>query len=337
MIEENVRGLVARKKLAQDKADKSLSMLKGVLDYSEFRDVDLVIEAVIEKLSRSHRGGTFFQSCACYASPRDHSNRKTSAQVILDLMTVGKIIKKVPVVVGNCTGFAVSRTFFPYSQGAHILANLGVDVFRIDRLISSFGLPMGPFQLQDLVGYGVAIAVGKEFAAAFPDRTFQSPLVELMIKSGRNGKNNGKGYYIYEKGSKPKPDPSVLPIIEESRRLTNIMPGGKPISVTDQEIVEMILFPVVNEACRVMDEGVVVRASDLDVAHVLGTSFPSYRGGIVFWADTVGPNHIYSSLKKWSELYGDFYQPSKFLEERATKGIPLSAPASTSSASRSRL
>ncbi|MFS7991047.1 putative isomerase, 3-hydroxyacyl-CoA dehydrogenase, Enoyl-CoA hydratase [Helianthus anomalus] len=262
---------------------------------------------------------------------------KTSAQVILDLMTVGKIIKKAPVVVGNCTGFAVNRAFFPYTQGAHILLHLGVDLFRIDRLISSFGLPMGPFQLQDLAGYGVAVAVGKIFANAFPDRTFRSPIVDLLIKSGRNGKNNGKGYYLYEKGSKPKPDPQVYPIIEEARKQANIMPGGKPITITDQEIVEMILFPVVNEACRVLEEGVVVRASDLDVASVLGMSFPSYRGGIVFWGDLVGPKHIYASLEKWSEKYSNFYKPSRFLEERAKNGVPLSAPLSTSTSSRARL
>lgn len=375
MVEANVRALVTRKKLAQDKADKAISTLKGVLDYSEFRDVDMVIEAVIEKVPLKQKifseiekacpphcilatntstidlnvvgektssqdriiGAHFFSPAHVMPLLEIVRTEKTSAQTIVDLMTVGKIIKKVPVVVGNCTGFAVNRTFFPYTQGAQLLVNLGVDVFRIDRLITSFGLPMGPFQLQDLAGYGVALAVGKEFADAFPDRTFRSPLVQLLVNNGRNGKNNGKGYYLYEKGSKPKPDPSVLPIIEECRRITNILPGGKPISVTDQEIVEMVLFPVVNEACRVMDEGVVVRASDLDIASVLGMSFPSYRGGIVFWADTVGPNHIYTSLKKWSELYGKFYKPSRFLEERATKGIPLSAPASASPASRSRL
>lgn len=375
MVEANVRALVTRKKLAQDKADKAISMLKGVLDYSEFRDVDMVIEAVIEKVPLKQKifseiekacpphcilatntstidlnvvgektssqdriiGAHFFSPAHVMPLLEIVRTEKTSAQTIVDLMTVGKIIKKVPVVVGNCTGFAVNRTFFPYTQGAQLLVNLGVDVFRIDRLITSFGLPMGPFQLQDLAGYGVALAVGKEFADAFPDRTFRSPLVQLLVNNGRNGKNNGKGYYLYEKGSKPKPDPSVLPIIEECRRITNILPGGKPISVTDQEIVEMVLFPVVNEACRVMDEGVVVRASDLDIASVLGMSFPSYRGGIVFWADTVGTNHIYTSLKKWSELYGKFYKPSRFLEERATKGIPLSAPASASPASRSRL
>ncbi|KAF8400813.1 hypothetical protein HHK36_014115 [Tetracentron sinense] len=360
-IEANIRGLVTRGKLTQDKAEKALSILKGVLDYSEFKHVDMVIEAVIESISLKQSifselekacpphcilatntstidlnlvgektrsqdrivGAHFFSPAHVMPLLEIVRTEKTSAQVILDLMTVGKTIKKVPVVVGNCTGFAVNRTFFPYSQGAHILVNLGVDVFRIDRLISTFGMPMGPFQLQDLAGYGVAKAVGKEFAAAFPDRTFRSPLVDLLVNSGRNGKNNGKGYYIYEKGRKPKPDASVLPIIEESRRLTNIMPGGKPVSVNDQEIVEMILFPVVNEACRVMDEGVVVRASDLDIASVLGMSFPSYRGGLIFWADSIGPGHIYTSLKKWSEAYGNFFKPSKFLEERATKGMPL--------------
>ncbi|KAB2022022.1 hypothetical protein ERO13_D07G165678v2, partial [Gossypium hirsutum] len=97
----------------------------------------------------------------------------------------------------------------------------------------------------------------------------------------------------------------------------------QPISVTDEEITEMVLFPMINEACRVLDEGVVARASDLDVATVLGMSFPSYCGGIMFWADTVGSKHIYLSLKKWSERYGSYFKPSRYLEERAMKGMPL--------------
>ncbi|CAI9100356.1 OLC1v1037336C1 [Oldenlandia corymbosa var. corymbosa] len=374
-IEENLRGLVSRKKLAADKAEKALSMLKGVLDYVEFKDVDMVIEAVIENISLKQSifsdiekacpphcilatntstidlnvigertssqdrivGAHFFSPAHVMPLLEIVRTEKTSAQVILDLMTVGKIIKKVPIVVGNCTGFAVNRAFFPYGQGAHYLLHMGVDPFRIDRLICKFGLPMGPFQLQDVAGYGVAVAVRKIYGSAFPGRTFDSSLVDLLIKNGRQGKSNGKGYYVYEKGSKPQPDPSVLPIIEESRKLANVMPGGKPISVSDKEVVEMIFFPVVNESCRVLDEGIVIRASDLDVASVLGMSFPSYRGGILFWADTVGADYIYKSLKKWSELYGNFYKPSEYLEQRATRGIPLSAPKSTDSGSKSRL
>ncbi|KAJ7973842.1 Peroxisomal fatty acid beta-oxidation multifunctional protein [Quillaja saponaria] len=367
MVEANVHGLVTRGKLTRDKADKALSLLKGVLDYSGFKDVDMVIEAVIENISLKQEifsdiekvcpphcilatntstidlniigektssqdrivGAHFFSPAHIMPLLEIVRTDKTSAQVILDLMTVGKIIKKVPVVVGNCPGFAVNRAFFPYGQSSHILVNLGVDLFRIDRAITSFGLPMGPFLLADVAGYGVSLLAGKVLVDAFSDRTFQSPLLHLLVKSGRNGKNNGKGLYIHEKGSKPKPDLSVLPVIEESRRLTNMMTNGKPISVTDQEIVEMILFPVVNEACRVLDEGIIIRASDLDIASVLGMGFPSYRGGIIFWADLVGPKYVYTSLKKWSELYGNFFKPSTYLEERALKGIPLSAPASS--------
>ncbi|RYR14738.1 hypothetical protein Ahy_B04g071427 [Arachis hypogaea] len=188
-------------------------------------------------------------------------------------------------------------------------------------------------KLLDLAGYGVAVAVSKEFKGSFRGLTYKSPLLDLMIKSGRNGKNNGKGYYFYEKGSKPKPDLSILPIVEESRRLANIMPGGKPIFITDQEIVEMILFLIVNEACRVLDEGMVIQASDLDIACGLGMSFPSYRWVYPFFflsspacfmiSFLVGAKHVYNSLKKLSELYGNFYKPSRYLEERAIQGIPL--------------
>ncbi|KAF3601745.1 hypothetical protein F2Q69_00033277 [Brassica cretica] len=361
-VEANLKSLVSRGKLTQDKAGKALSLLKGVLDYAEFKDVDMVIEAVIENIQLKQKifkeieeicpphcilasntstidlnvigektnskdrivGAHFFSPAHIMTLLEIVRTENTSAQVILDLMSLGKAIKKVPVVVGNCIGFAVNRTFFPYTQGAHMLVNLGVDLFRVDRVITSFGLPLGPFQLGDLAGHGIGMAVKEIYAKAYGDRMFRSPLTELLVKSGRNGKINGRGYYIYEKGSKPKPDSSVLSVVEESRKLTNIMPGGKPISVTDKEIVEMILFPVVNEACRVLDEGVVIRASDLDVASVLGMSFPSYRGGIIFWADTVGPKYIYEKLKRLSETYGGFFKPSRYLEERAMNGMRLS-------------
>ncbi|XP_021911086.1 peroxisomal fatty acid beta-oxidation multifunctional protein-like [Carica papaya] len=183
VLTANVQGLVSRGKLTRDKAEKALSMLKGVTDYSEFNDVDMVIEAVIENVPLKQKifseiekicpphcllatntstidlnlvgektnakdriiGAHFFSPAHVMPLLEIVRTDKTSAQVILDLMTVGKTIKKVPVVVGNCTGFAVNRTFFPYSQSAHLLINLGVDVFRIDRVISSFGFPVGPF------------------------------------------------------------------------------------------------------------------------------------------------------------------------------------------------
>jgi enoyl-CoA hydratase/3-hydroxyacyl-CoA dehydrogenase len=314
MIAGNLEGLVKRGSLTKDKMNKAMSLLKGALDYSDFKDIDMVIEAVIEKIPLKQSifadiekicpkhcilatntstidlnvvgektnsqdriiGAHFFSPAHIMPLLEIVRTEKTSPQAILDLISVGKIIKKVPVVVGNCTGFAVNRTFFPYTQGSHLLVSLGIDVFRIDRVISNFGMPMGPFQLQDVAGYGVALAVKGIYAEAFGERNLDSDLVDLMVKDGRQGKVNGKGYYIYEKGGKPKPDPSVQRVIEEYRKHAKTMPGGKPVTLTDQDILEMIFFPVVNEACRVMDENVVIRASDLDIASVLGMGFPKY-------------------------------------------------------------
>nr|XP_016484677.1 PREDICTED: peroxisomal fatty acid beta-oxidation multifunctional protein AIM1-like [Nicotiana tabacum] len=150
---------------------------------------------------------------------------QTSKQVILDVLKFAKIIEKVPIVVKNCTGFAVNRTFFPYMQGADMLANLGVDVFRVDRVSTEFGMRIGPFQLFDLSGYNVYLAVVKGFAAAFPDRTFQSPLLQLMMENGHTGKKDGRGYYLYKKGKNPELNPSVPKVVEECRRLVSIIPG----------------------------------------------------------------------------------------------------------------
>ncbi|KAH0453109.1 hypothetical protein IEQ34_017433 [Dendrobium chrysotoxum] len=368
-ITANLEGLMKKGSLTLDKKNEALTLLKGVLDYSEFKEVDMVIEAVIEKVPLKQSifneienicprhcilatntstidlnivgertksqdrivGAHFFSPAHVMPLLEIVRTEKTSPQVILDLMTVGKIIKKVPIVVGNCTGFAVNRTFFPYNQAAQMLLHLGVDLYRIDRVISNFGMPMGPFQLQDVAGYGVALAVKPIFASSFEGRTFETDLLELMVQSGRNGKANGKGYYLYQSGSKPKPDPSIQTVIDESRKRTLITSGVKPVSVSDQEIVEMIFFPVVNEACRVMDEGVVVRSSDIDVASILGMGFPKYRGGLVFWADTIGSSYIYSKLKKLEDAYGRFFTPSKYLEERAANGLPLSSANSTPS------
>ncbi|KAG2657735.1 hypothetical protein PVAP13_1KG238500 [Panicum virgatum] len=184
MIAGNLEGLVKRGSLTKDKMNKAMSLLKGALDYSDFKDVDMVIEAVIEKIPLKQSifadiericpkhcilatntstidlnvvgektnsqdriiGAHFFSPAHIMPLLEIVRTEKTSPQAILDLITVGKIIKKVPVVVGNCTGFAVNRTFFPYTLGSQVLVSLGIDVFRIDRVISNFGMPMGPFQ-----------------------------------------------------------------------------------------------------------------------------------------------------------------------------------------------
>ncbi|MCO5567466.1 hypothetical protein L7F22_021157 [Adiantum nelumboides] len=362
-IKVNLDGRAKKGSLSKEKYNKALSLVKGTLDYKDFKDVDLVIEAVIENIQlkqqifqdlekfcpshcilatntstidlnlvaqKTHSqdrviGAHFFSPAHVMPLLEIVRSDKTAPQVIVDLIDVGKVIKKVPVVVGNCTGFAINRMFFPYLHSAHMLANLGIDVYRIDKVIAAFGMPMGPFRLADLVGYEVSRSVADEFSKAYPDRTYRSQLISLLLQDNRLGQKNGRGFYLYDRQLKASPDPDFKKFLDESRRRANIMPDGKPIVIRDDEIVERLFFPVVNEACRILDEKIAVKASDLDISSVLGFGFPAYRGGVVFWGDSLGVAYVCDKLREWSKTFGTFYQPCAFLEDRARKGLSLEA------------
>lgn len=363
-VRANLQSRVKKGNMTQEKFEKTLSLLKGVLDYESFKDVDMVIEAVIENVSlkqqifadlekfcpphcilasntstidlnligektKSHDriiGAHFFSPAHVMPLLEIVRIEKTSPQVIVDLLDVGKKIKKTPVVVGNCTGFAVNRMFFPYTQAALLLVERGADVYQIDKAITKFGMPMGPFRLCDLVGFGVAIATGTQFVQNFPERTYKSMLIPLMQEDKRAGETSRKGFYVYDDKRKANPDPELKKYIQKAREISGVNVDPKMMKLSDKDIVEMTFFPVVNEACRVFAEGIAVKAADLDIAAVMGMGFPPYRGGIMFWADSLGSKYIYSRLEEWSNMYGGFFKPCKFLAERAAKGASLSSP-----------
>lgn len=371
-VKTNLQSSVKKGKMSQEKFEKTLSLLKGALDYEGFRDVDMVIEAVIENVSLKQQifadlekycpphcilasntstidlnligektksqdriiGAHFFSPAHVMPLLEIVRTQKTSPQIIVDLLDVGKKIKKTPVVVGNCTGFAVNRMFFPYTQAALLLVERGADVFRIDRVITKFGMPMGPFRLCDLVGFGVAIATGGQFVMNFPERTYKSMLIPLMQEDKRAGETTRRGFYVYDDRRKASPDPEIKKYIEKAREMSGVTIDPKMAKLSDKDIIEMIFFPVVNEACRVLAEGIAVKASDLDISAIMGMGFPPYRGGIIFWADTLGSKYICSRLDEWSRMYGDFFKPCSYLAERASKGAPLS---STMDPAKSRL
>ncbi|OIT37053.1 PREDICTED: glyoxysomal fatty acid beta-oxidation multifunctional protein MFP-a [Nicotiana attenuata] len=371
-VKANLQSSVKKGKMSPEKFEKTLSLLKGSLDYESFRDVDMVIEAVIENVSLKQQifadlekycpshcilasntstidlnligektrsqdriiGAHFFSPAHVMPLLEIVRTQKTSPQVIVDLLDVGKKIRKTPVVVGNCTGFAVNRMFFPYTQAALLLVERGTDVYRIDKAITKFGMPMGPFRLCDLVGFGVAIATGGQFVMNFPERTYKSMLIPLMQEDKRAGETTRKGFYVYDDRRKASPDPEIKKYIEKAREMSGVTIDPKLAKLSDKDIIEMIFFPVVNEACRVLAEGIAVKASDLDISAVMGMGFPPYRGGIIFWADTLGSKYICSRLDEWSRMYGDFFKPCSYLAERAAKGAPLS---STMDPSKSRL
>ncbi|KAG6726411.1 hypothetical protein I3842_02G080000 [Carya illinoinensis] len=363
-VTANLQSHVHEGKMSQEKFEKTVSLLKGVLNYENFKDVDMVIEAVIENVSLKQQifsdlekycpphcilasntstidlnlignrtisqdrivGAHFF--CPAHVLPLLEivHTKQTPPQVIVDLLDIGKNIGKTPVVVGNCPGFAVNRMFFPYTQASIFLVERGTDLYEIDGAITKFGMPMGPFRLADLVGFHVAIATSMQFVQNFPERTYNSMLIPLLQEDKREGETTRKGFYLYDEKCKASPDPELSKYIEKSRCINGVTIDPKLMKLAENDIVEMIFFPMVNEACRILAEGIAVNASDLDAAAVMGVGFPPYRGGIMFWADSLGSKYIYSKLEEWSKIYGEFFKPCAYLAERAAKGTPLSSP-----------
>lgn len=254
----------------------------------------------------------------------------TAPEVVSDMLALAKRIKKTPLVVGNCAGFAVNRMYFPQAMVASFLVALGVDLYRIDDVCEKFGLPMGPFKLVDFVGMDIGEAVGGVFNMAFADRAVHSPVVTEMLKAGRKGMKSGAGFYRWEKGSFSgiKDSAGIHPFVENLRAETAEKYSNKygamkayAANLSDADIVDMILLSCVNEGCRIMDEGVAFSPSDLDICSVMGYAFPQHRGGLMYWAekehrDAAG---VLGRLKEFHNATNGFslFRPSFALERSA--------------------
>ncbi|MBA0805369.1 hypothetical protein Gohar_004889, partial [Gossypium harknessii] len=194
-----------------------------------------------------------------------------------------------------------------------MLVEHGVDLYQIDQAVpafgmtmgvAAFGMTMGPFRMMDFVGFDVASAMKVQFKKNFGERFNElSKLIFVMQEDIQADETTRKGFYIYDGESKFTPNPDIKIYVNKARSISGLSIDYELMQLSDEEIVEMILFPVVNEACCVLEDKIVVKASDLDVASVTGMGFPEYRGGIIFWADTLGPKYICSKLEKWSDLW----------------------------------
>lgn len=254
----------------------------------------------------------------------------TSPQVIKDVLLLGKKMRKTPVVVGNCAGFAVNRMYFPQGMVANFLvAELGQDPFRIDAACEAFGLPMGPFRLLDLVGLDIGVAVGGVFGMAFAERAYSSSILKRMLAAGRKGQKSGTGFYKYAKGTRAGvPDlAGVAPFVDEARREAGYLPAKKA-ELSDKDIVEMVLLSCVNEGCRILDEKVAFSSSDLDVCSVMGMAFPVHRGGLMKWAEAEvgGPARVLDRLNQFyalSEGKCALFKPAFCLERTVAGSVQV--------------
>jgi len=354
-IESNLMSRVKKGRISQAKYDEMMSRLTAQTDYSGFNKMNIVIEAVVDniklkqavfsdlesatgpkcilasntstidldvigkKTSAADRivGTHFFSPAHVMPLVEVVRGKNTSVETLNTTIALVKALKKTPVTVGNCVGFLVNRIFFPYGQVAGFLVDHGVDPYAIDKALFDFGMPMGPFRMGDLAGIDVAKFAGGILADAYADRVYQSTLVDYLFDAKRFGQKTGHGYYIYEDGKTATEDSSLAELVEKARKDAGTPPA---LEVTDNDIVEWTLLGVVNEACRCLDEGIAIRASDIDVASVMGMGFPPYRGGLMKYADTLGAKYIADRLTGWSEEYGPAFAPCKYLLDKAAAG-----------------
>jgi len=233
---------------------------------------------------------------------------KTSRSVIATVMALARRINKIAVPVGVCYGFVGNRMFSQRTREANDLILEGALPPQVDKALYDFGFPMGPFELRDLIGLDVGWS--KETSTS-------STVQEILCEMDRRGQKTGAGYYKYEKGSRaPIWDPDVEALIIEFSKKKGI----KRREISDQEIVERCIYSMINEGAKILDEGIALRASDIDVIWVNGYGWPLYLGGPMYWADTVGLPNILKTVQRFYKEYGDIWKPSPLLEKLASEG-----------------
>ncbi|MBU0992813.1 MAG: enoyl-CoA hydratase/isomerase family protein [Proteobacteria bacterium] len=346
VIRKNYEITASKGKMTMDGVEKRMAMIQGAIDMEALKDVDLVIEAVFENMALKKeiftKLNTICKKDAILASNTSYLNineiadltdrpenvlglhffspanvmrlleivrgAKTSKTVLSTALEVGKKIRKIAVVVGVCHGFAGNRMFEKRSMQANQIILEGALPAQVDKVIYAFGFPMGPFALNDLIG----IDLGWQ-----KEKSSGSTIRELLCEQGRFGLKSGSGYYQYENGSRtPIHDPSIDEMIISFSQRNTI----KRRNIADQEILERLIYPVVNEGAKIIEEGIAVRASDLDVIWVNGYGWPVYLGGPMFWADTVGLSNILNSLEKFQKIHGDFFKPATLIEKLVSEG-----------------
>ncbi len=354
-IRKNYENTMKKGKLTQDKFDQRMALIKGTLSYEDIKNADIVIEAVFEemgvkeavfkKLDQVMKPGAILASntstldvnkiAAFTKRPQDvigtHffspanvmklleivRGAKTAKDVLATTMALAKKIKKTGVVSGVCDGFIGNRMIEQYSRQAGFLLEEGCLPEQVDKAIEKFGFAMGPFRMGDMAGNDIGWAIRKRRYAERPDMKY-SKTADLLCELGRYGQKTGAGWYDYKPGDR-KPYPSQLVndmIVKHSKDI-----GVERRKVSDQEIVERLVYSMVNEAAYILEEGIAQRASDVDMVYLTGYGFPLYRGGPMFYADTVGLPNVVAAMEKYAKgRYGEFWKPAPLLAKLAAEG-----------------
>lgn len=343
VVRKNYEVSAARGRISNEQVKQRMALLQGSLDYNDLSDCDLVIEAVFENMDLKKeicaRLGEVCKPGAIIASntstldvdvlaqasgrPADvvgmHffspanvmrllevvRGEETAPEVLATVVKLAKTIAKVPVVSGVCFGFIGNRMLESYLRESEFLMMEGATPAQIDAAIQSVGLPMGPCRMLDMAGLdvGAKVVIEQEKAGILPPDPSYRAVVQKMLELGRFGQKTGAGYYKYE-GRNPVADPEVEQICAELAAEYGI---ERRDDITDQEIIERCFYPLINEGARILEEGIAYRASDIDVVWMNGYGFPDYLGGPMFWADTLGLDHITDRLDHYATIRGNAF------------------------------
>ena len=236
---------------------------------------------------------------------------KTSDQTVATLVALAKKVGKTPIVVRDCPGFLVNRILFPYMNEAMVLLEEGAELRAIDKAATDFGMPMGPITLSDVVGMDTMLFAGRVVNQAYADRAKDSRILGELVKAGRLGQKSGAGFYSYAKGSRGIDDPAFAELLAKVRT------GKREIGA--EEITDRLFLPMLVEASRTLEEAIVRDPGDVDMGLILGIGFPTFRGGILRWSDTVGLAAIVKKLEKYTSL-GKRFEPTETMRKLAAAG-----------------
>jgi 3-hydroxyacyl-CoA dehydrogenase len=348
-IRKNYEITVKKGRLSGEALEQRLALLHPTLTFEALADCDLIIEAVFEnldlkkeifaKLDKTAKSGAILASntsfldlnaIAATTSRPEHvaglhffspanvmrlleivRGAKTSARTIATAMQLGRDIGKIAVLSGVCDGFIANRMMMPRSNVADRLILKGPMPWDIDRILYGYGFPMGPFAMMDLVGLDV---IGWD-----PKTTSSSTVQEVLCEMGRWGQKRNGGYYDYDERRAATPSPAAEQVIRDFSSRQNI----ERSTFNDDEIIEQLLFPVVNEGAKILEEGIALRASDIDIALINGYGWPVYTGGPMFWADTIGLRRVVDGLNAMSEQFGESFRPTALLRQLADENKHL--------------
>jgi 3-hydroxyacyl-CoA dehydrogenase len=248
---------------------------------------------------------------------------KTGKDVLATVMQLGKKIRKTTVVSGVCDGFIGNRMIEQYSRQAGFLLEEGATPEQVDKAVEKFGFAMGPFRMSDLAGNDVGWYIRKRRYQEKPDMRY-SRTADLLCEMGRFGQKTGAGWYDYVPG---KRDAIASPVVNEMIAQHRKELGIAPRKIGDDEIVHRLVYALVNEGAKIVDEGIALRASDIDMVYLTGYGFPMHRGGPMNYADTVGLFNVVQAMKRFAQNPADdagFWQPAPLLAKLAAEGKTFS-------------